>query len=232
MIINYISQNRILIEIIYTLLVIFPCFFVFLKTCKIYRFSHHTGLRYFNLAFLFFTIAFLFRFGTIYYSIYMTADALGTIATTGLIRFILEFLTIIPGIFLLYSMLWKNFEKSNLFSKIRMPFLVTLALIISAIDVYRGSFLFMYVTQIVIFSYASLVSFANYHNSKLSSKNKKNYKKMFFLSMFLFLIVWIVNFIAQYTIDRYPILRIYAYFITVVICYLFLYITHNITRHF
>ncbi len=50
------------IELIFSLLIIVICFFIYFKTNSAFRLTKHKGIRYFRATFLFFGIAYVFRF--------------------------------------------------------------------------------------------------------------------------------------------------------------------------
>jgi hypothetical protein len=217
-------KETLILETFYLFLILIPTLLVYFKTRKIYNFSKYKGIKYYSIAFLFLSLAFLVRY-TVMISKILNND-LQTIQEFNLMTLTMETLLILPGLFLLYSMIWQKFEKSHYSHRHTIPQIVIylIALTIGIIDTILGNFIFMYTSQILIFSIAALISFKKY------LKNKNNFQQIYFISMILFLFVWIINLIAQFTIDTLPILRIYTYLFTTAACFMLLYLTISLTR--
>ena len=63
------------------------------------------------------------------------------------------------------------------------------ALIITIIDLLWNSYYFLFISQIIIFLYASIISYSNFARDKGEHK----FLKFYFLAMILALIAWILN---------------------------------------
>jgi len=59
---NLIDSTRLAVELGYTLIIVFICLLIYLKTKEIYDLTNHKGIYYFRNTFLFFGLAYLFRF--------------------------------------------------------------------------------------------------------------------------------------------------------------------------
>jgi hypothetical protein len=217
-------KEALLLETIYLILLIIPTLFIYLKTRKLYKFSGYKGINYYSKAFLFLSIGFIIRYIVMISKILQ--NNFQTIQEFNIITIIMEFFLIVPGLFLLYSMIWQRFEKSHYSHKFTISQLIIyfIALSIALIDMYLGNFIFMYTSQILIFFIASIISYNKY------LKNKNNFLQLYFISMILFLFIWIINLIAQFTIDIIPILRVYTYLFTTATCFTLLYITINLLK--
>jgi len=173
-------------------------------------------------------IAFVFRYVAMIFKIFIIEDKTGTL-NQNILTFALEFMMVMPVFYLFMSLIWKKFEKrrqqTDLFHKIfqKSNLIYVCALLITSIDFILGNFILMYITQILIFSTTSIITYRNYRRSK------KTISQMFFLSMLMFLFVGIINFIAQYTIDFIPELRIYAYLVTAATSFLLFYIVDKLS---
>ena len=213
----------IIIETIYLLLIVIPSMTVFFRTRSLYRFSSYKGLMYYSSAFLFLSLGFLIRYLIMLSRIF--EGNLDTIKDFGAHTLIMEFFLILPGFFLLYSMIWHRFEKHHYSSRhtIAQLIIYTLAIIIAASDTSIRSFYLMYASQIAVFLIASIISLKKY------LKNKNNFLQLHFIAMIMFLIVWSINLIAQQTIDIIPMMRLYAYLATVAGCMILLHITLKLT---
>lgn len=207
------------IETVYLLLVVFPAFFIFNRTRKLFSFSSYKGIRYISSAFLYLAVGFILRF-----IVMLSKNSLGTIKTFGLLTLLMEFFLIMPGLLLLYSLVWQGFERS-LFSRrsIALVLLHLIAAVIAVADWYLGSLILLYSSQIIAFAVASVLSFQRY------TRKRNNFMQMYFMAMVLFWLVWVINLIAQYTIDMIPAMRLYAYGFTVAGLLMFFYMTIKLT---
>lgn len=214
------------IETIYTLLVIIPSLIIYYKTNKLYEFSKYRGIKYFSNAFLFLSIGFFIRYFIMINNV-LAGYQHQTIQAHSLLLIVMAFFLILPGMFLLYALIWKNFEKKKYSKKpINIPvfFIYATSLILAITDYLMNSLILMYLSQILLFSVASIIAYKKY------KKTKQYFRQFYFISMTLFLIIMIVNFIAQYTINTYPIMRFYAYITTIIAVFIFLYTTNKLIK--
>ena len=187
---EWIIQNRELLRFVYTFLLVAIFFVIVFKTDRLFRLSNHQGIRYFRNAFLFYGIAFVFRYalGSIYFS---NAEWYPAI-----MRSLFEFFIIVAGFFLLYSLIWKRFENSKgshsslLNGRILLFYLF--AFIIVLLDYLWKPYLLLFLSQIVIFFVASVIAYKNYKKSE----KKTNFLKWYFIIMILNLVLWILNFVV------------------------------------
>tara|TARA_Y100000034_G_scaffold134068_1_gene201517 strand:+ start:1991 stop:2659 length:669 start_codon:yes stop_codon:yes gene_type:complete len=178
---GFIAQNKELLRFFYSAIIAIICFIIVVKTDRLFRISFHQGIRYFRNAFLFYGIAFIFR--------YLVAKPIYFISMI----YIFEFFIIMAGFFLLYSLLWKRFEtkpstSSLLNSKIFIFYI--LAIIIASLDLIWGRYTFMFISQIILFGFASLISYKNYINNK-----KHKFRRSYLIVMILSFAAWTLNFI-------------------------------------
>ena len=216
--------ETLILETLYLILIAGPSLYIFFKVQDLHRFSGYKGLYYFSRAFLFLAAGFVFRF-VIMITKYIQGD-LSTIKTFDIMTFLMEWFLIMVGLLLLYTLVWKHFEKKHVAYNWRgFPITVaSIAALIALADILTQNFYFMYISQIIVFGTASVISLSKY------LKKKNNFLQLYFISMILFLIVWIFNFIAQYTIDDFPIMRLYAYLLTVSACLVIMYVVNQLTR--
>lgn len=182
---SWIITNKEVFEIIYALMICLICALIVVKTDRFFRLSLHQGIRYFRNAFLFYGIAFLFKY---FLGIEMASNY------SFAIKIIFEYLIVMAGFFLLYSLVWKKFEfsreeyASSLFNfKITLFHLMTVVIVI--LDYLWQTYFFMFLSQIAIFAYASVISFVNYR--KFGKQHK--FLKFYFASMLLGLAAWLLN---------------------------------------
>lgn len=212
-----------LIETIYMLLLVIPSMIIYLKARNVYKFSNHKGIKYFSDAFKFLAIGFLIRY--IIMIMKLIQNDFSTIKNFDIFTLMMEISLMMTGFLLLYSMTWKRFNHLNIFKKINFPIIsiYVLAFIFAFIDLIIKAFYMMYISQIFVFSIASIISYKNFN------KKKTSIKQLYFISMILFFIVWTINLIAQYTIDIIPTIRLYAYLFTFSGSFIILYVTLKLT---
>ena len=182
---EWLIQNKDSLKIVYAFLIAIICLFIVKRTDKLFRLSEHQGIRYFRNAFLFYAIAFVARylFDPIISGYHYLTNA------------VFEYFLIMAGFFLLYSLIWKKFETikpaySSLFNpRIFTFYLMTLLIVI--FDYIWSTYSFMFLSQLIIFIFATSISFSNYRNN-----SKGKFLKFYFVAMLLSLIAWILNSLA------------------------------------
>ena len=160
--IDLIIENKELLKIFYALAIGFICAIIVLKTDRLFRLSFHQGIRYFRNAFLFYGLAFIIRYfiGVPSLYNYFATDI------SPLIEFVFEYFLIMAGFFLLYSLLWKKIEASghhhtsSLFN-VKIFMFYVMAFVIAILDYLWGTRSFMFFSQIVLFAFASGISYNN-----------------------------------------------------------------------
>lgn len=212
--------NKELLKIIYALVISLICMIIVVKTDKFYKLSFHEGLRYLRNAFFFYGLAFLAR--------YLFGVILPTINYT-IIFPIFEYLIVLAGFFLLYSLTWKKFNPtetghSSLFNSHVIIF-HAMSIIIAVLDTLLGTFNFMFYSQIILFFYASLIAYSNY------SKNpKRKFLKFYFVAMLLELFIWILNLLTATLFSFNRLLLLNIGIINVIFFLLILYGVAKVTK--
>jgi len=205
---NIIIENKEIFKFVYTIIIAFICFIIVMKTHRLFHLSLYQGIRYFRNAFFFYGLASITRLFLL--GIYFPV-----------IKIIFEFFIIMGGFFLLYSLLWKRIETkdsiSSLFNKGVMLFYI-LALIISFLDYLWQTFSFMFISQIILFIFASIVSYNKYRKSEGG-----DFLRLYFIVIILNLIAWTTNFIVAYFLNWYQAGVIGVYVMNMIIFFLFLY---------
>ena len=216
---DWIIGNREIFILLYTILIGIICFGIVLKTDKLFRLSFHQGIRYFRNAFFFYGLGFILRY------------LLGTTPINpSIMKSVFEFFLIMAGFFLLYSLIWKKLEPrksvvSSLFN-IRITLFYGLTLIIVFLDYLWATYCFMFISQIALFIFASIISSINY---KKSTK-KQSFLKLYFVVMLLNLIAWILNFVSATIFNWNRIGIIYVYLLNLIIFLLFFYGVVKVTK--
>lgn len=218
---SWIISNKELLKIFYALVIGLICAVITIKAHRLFRLSEHQGIRYFRNAFFFYGVAFLIRYvaGAVF-----SYFGLSTPST----RFFFEFFLIMGGFFLLYSLIWKNFEKeishSSLFNKSVFTF-YAITLIIVSLDMIWNKYAFMFLSQVLVFTIASFMSYKNY----VKDEGKHEFLKIYFSAMVLSLAAWVMNFILTLWVwHKGVLINIYA--LNVVIFLVFLYGVIKVTQ--
>ena len=227
MIYDFIIQNREILKIFYGLMVVLICLVIVLRTDRLFRISLHQGIRYFRNAFFFFSLAFLIRY-------IMGSNVLVPIIHNNyffIVKVAFEFFLIMAGFFLLYSLLWKKIEvsgesyPSSLFNPVILIFyLFTFSVIF--LDLIWNTYSFMFVSQIILFSFASAISFVNYENNSRRHK----FLKFYFIAMIFSLIAWVLNALAALLFNWNPLFAINISIINLIIFLIFLLGGINVTK--
>jgi hypothetical protein len=214
---SFVAQNRVLFRFLYSVIIAFICLIIVLKTDRLFRISSHQGIRYFRNAFFFYGLAFIFRY------------ILGNPIYFNPMRVVFEFFMIMGGFCLFYSLLWKRFENSKDVSSLfnsRIIIFYILTIIIVALDYLWKGFTFMFISQIILFFFASIISYQNY------KKDGKKYKflKLYFIVMVLNFIAWILNFAFTAFFDWRLRWVANIYIINVLVFLIFLYGVVKLTK--
>lgn len=210
-------NNRILLKLIFTIIIGFICFIIVLRTHKLFKLSEHQGIRYFRNAFFFYGLAFVLRYFI-------------EIISPSVTKLVFEFFLIMAGFFLLYSLMWKKFEterrgkNSSLFNS-RIFLFYTLTIILVCLDYIWQGYCFMFGSQIVLFTYAGIISYINYKKN-----NGRGFTGLYFIVMLLNLIAWAANFIVSIFFGWYKPVVIGIYVLNAIIFLIFLYGVLSLTR--
>jgi hypothetical protein len=222
--IELLKQNMWIVRLLYMLVMGGICAVIVVKTDKLFKMSYHQGIRYFRNAFFFYGLSFIFRY-------LMGADIFsGGNQEKMIVTGIFEFFIISAGFFLLYSLLWKKFERENAFSSslfnLPVGIFYMMAAILAILDVLDGDYKLMVLSQTIIFSCALLVSSLRY-----SQEKKKNvFLKMYLMVMILTLFYWTVNFVVGEYLEWSFLGVVGLHVINVIIFFLFIYSIFRITR--
>jgi hypothetical protein len=212
-----IIQNKEIFKVFYSLIIILISALIVLKAHSLYRLSLHNGLRYFRNAFFFFALAFASR-----YLLRLLFDINSLSHLTFISLYLFEFFLIVGGFFLIYSLLWKKFEPQGVFSSLFSPIITVLyfiALIITTIDLIWDFYYLLFISQIIIFLYASIISYFNFRRDE----GKHKFPRFYFLAMVLALVTWILNFLVATVFNWNLILTINVYIFNSLFFLLFLY---------
>ena len=169
-------------ELAYTLIVLFLCFLIYFKTKEIYDLTKHKGIAYFRNTFLFFGMAYVFRF--VFSLIRMTDRWIDIIyiprhVMMPLMILFTGYFSTMAILYLIYSTIWKRFSSRDFF--IAANILAVLIAVAAAIS--PPVFL---ITQAVLLIIAVLFCIFLRKKAKLSK---------IFLLYFLLFAFWIISLI-------------------------------------
>jgi hypothetical protein len=182
-----INPTELAAELGYTLIVVFLCLMIYFKTREIYDLSKHEGINYFRITFLFFALAYIFRF----LHIFSILERI-TFNTDLLMDFfrIFPFSLILNGYFstlailsLTYSIIWKDIHFKH-------PLLLfnAIAILISCIAFISRSPFLLILAQVVLLIFTIAMACYFYIRSRKFSQ--------LFILYVLFLLFWVVNLFA------------------------------------
>jgi len=218
---EFIIGNREIIKILYALIIVLICFVIVFRADRLFKLSMHKGIRYFRNAFLFYGLGFATRYFLGHFFL----------AHYPLINFVFEYFLIMAGFFLLYSLLWKRIEsseekyKSSLFnSKISLFYLMTF--VITLLDYTWNVYFFMFFSQIILFSFASVISYSNYRKNG----RKHKFPQFYFIAMVLSLTAWVLNAISALWLNWHYGVLINVYLLNMLVFLLFLYGVIRVTK--
>ena len=215
--IEWIIENKELLKFFYAFAIAGICAIIVVKTDRLFGLSLHQGIRYLRNAFLFYGMGFI------------TRTLLGIKSFPySLMNILFESFLIMAGFFLLYSLLWKRFKNSTKSSSLFNPWLIVfylMALVIALIDNLWGTYVLMFFSQIILFSFASIISFKNY----IKNGKKHKFLRFYFAAMILSLAAWTLNSVAALYLWRLRFV-VGVYIINIAIFLLFLYGVLKVTK--
>ncbi|PKL54713.1 MAG: hypothetical protein CVV36_00455 [Candidatus Methanoperedenaceae archaeon HGW-Methanoperedenaceae-1] len=182
---HLIDPTRMLVELSYTLIVVFICFSIYYKTREIYGLTKYEGIKYFRITFIFFGLAFLFRFISIFVML------MGMTFDIEISRYLFRiFPLVFNGYFstmailsLTYSMVWKELQIKHMLIVSNV-----IAIIISGIAFFSRSSYLLIEAQAVLLIFTVIMALFAYSRSKKISQ--------IFILYVLFFLFWIVNLLA------------------------------------
>ncbi|MGD9276397.1 MAG: hypothetical protein PVJ67_04440 [Candidatus Pacearchaeota archaeon] len=222
-----ILANKEIFKIAYALVIGFVCAFIVFRTDRLFHLSFHNGIRYFRNAFFFYGIAFFVRY---ILGAPILIDFVGG-KYSSLVNFVFEFFLVMAGFFLLYSLLWKRIEKENedhytsLLNR-RIFLFYVMSAIIAVLDFLWATYSVMFVSQVALFFFASLISYNNY----IKKGGKRRFLKFYFLAMVLSFLAWLGNTFAALYFNWDKNIIVGVYLSNIIIFLLFLYGVVKITR--
>ena len=170
------------IELIYTFIIVFLCVFVYFRTRDLYGLTKHTGIGYFRNAFLFFALAYFFRF------IFILFKFSGLVFNFNMLKgflwplnlLLIGYLGTMAIFSLMSSTIWKEFKIKHF----------TLLTHIVAIIVALFSF-FTLSIYVILFSHLALILFTLII-SYLNPRKRGRFTNLFVIYLLVF-VFWLIN---------------------------------------
>ncbi len=224
---DWLIANKEWLKIIYALIILAICSIIGVRTNRLFKLSLHQGIRYFRNAFLFYGVGFFSRYFLLALASHYHEKIFALFS-----RFLFEFFMIMAGFFLLYSLVWRKFEKegratkSSLFN-LGVLFFYFITLILVLLDLIWNFYYFMFFSQVILFFFASCLSCKNY----LAKGKERGFLKFYFIAMLLGLIAWSLNAAVVLFFNYNQKIVIDIYLANLVFFFLFLYGIIKTTFH-
>lgn len=182
---HLIDPTRLVVEIGYTLIIVFLCFSIYYKTRDLYDLTKYEGIKYFRITFLFFGLAFLFRFISVFVMV------MGMTFDIEISRYLFRiFPLVFNGYFstmgilsLTYSMIWKELQIKHIIIVSN-----AIAIIISGIAFFSRSMDLLIEAQAVLLIFTIIMAIYFYSRSRKISQ--------LYILYVLFFLFWLVNQLA------------------------------------
>jgi len=202
----------------------FICLAIVLRTDRFYRLSLHQGIRYFRNAFLFYGVGFIVR-----YLFGVVSDL--ELDYAFFLKIAFEYLFVMAGFFLLYSLIWKKIESSkveyssSLFNGKILVFHI-MAVVIAVMDNLWQTYSFMFISEIFIFLFVSILAYINFNNDK----GKHRFPGFYFFITLIDLAGWVLNFLAESYLHWDHQVLIFVGIVDVIFFMFFLYGVRRVTK--
>ena len=209
------------VELIYSFVIVVCSLMVYYATKEMYELSSYKGIKYFRQAFLFFAIAYFFRYFIQFFLFFLNLrDILefSPIYIGWFSLFIFLFSSSMAVFYLLYSVMWKKWNHS----RSRIILFNLLAIIIAIIG---ATFREMEVSLMLNFILLIFVSFILFIAHK-DSKNKQKGKNLLAIYLLLF-VFWVLN-VIEILIPRF--LQMYNLVIYLASIALFMIILYKVLK--
>jgi hypothetical protein len=173
-------------ELLYSFIIIFCSLMIYFKTKEAYELSSYKGIKYFRQAFLFFAIAYFFRYSILFFLMLFKINTImeispGFVGVISLFGFM--YASSMAVFYLLYSMMWKKWNHS----KTTIYLLNMIALVIALISIlFRGNLMYLTINVLLLIFILFVLFFA------YTDREKKKGKNLFVIYILLF-IFWILN---------------------------------------
>jgi hypothetical protein len=205
----------ILIELIYSLIIIASSLIIYFSTKEIYELSNHKGIKYFRIAFLFFALAYIFRFSIKFIIatfnlpriLHIHPPVFGLFAL-----FVFMYASTMAMFYLLNSVIWKRSNKY-----LTLPTFHITAMVVALISIFTQNVIILLFVQAAVFLFIAVESYLNYKKS-----DKKSISRLYTVYGLLF-VFWILNILDVLVPNFLRFLQLTIYAASVVVMILILY---------
>jgi hypothetical protein len=209
------------IELVYSFIIIICSLMIYFATKEMDKLTSYKGIKYFRLAFLFFALAYFFRYFIQFFLFSFNLNGILEFSPMffGAIQLLIFlYFSSMAIFFLLYSVMWKKWNHS----KLTIVLFNIFALIIAFASIFfRGIFVYLTI-NIILLLVVLFILFIAHKNSKKKSKSGSPFIIYLLLSIF-----WILN-ITNILIPRF--LSIYQLLVYLVSVLLFMLILYKVLR--
>jgi hypothetical protein len=214
--INQIMQASLGIEVIYSFVIILCALLIYFGTKELYNLSSHKGIKYFRLAFLFFAISYFFRSLIKFVMLVFAPRQIMNFSPMlfgPISLFFFMYFSSMAVFYLLYSVLWKNFEEN----KNKIYLFHALATAISILSLLFNGLLSYLILNLFLLIFITIVFFISHRDVK---KKKKSNLYAIYVLLFIF---WILNLLDILIPNIFQTFQIIIYLASITIFLLILY---------
>jgi hypothetical protein len=175
------DPNFVILELIFSTIVIILTLLIYFRTREMYVLTKHKGIRYFRNSFLFFGLAFFFRFAFHLFmmsriiNMHLAREIIAPVSLT-----ITSYLSTMAIFYLVLSTLWK-YTKSNSLLYTAHAFA---AVIVVLVGFFRTPGI-LGIAQLVLLVFATVLSY-------FSHRKSKKHSPLFIIYILLF-VIWVAN---------------------------------------
>jgi hypothetical protein len=208
-------------ELIYSFVIIICSLMIYFATKEMYELSSYNGIKYFRQAFLFFAVAYFFRYFIMFVLLIFNLRDILEFSPQylgGISLLIFLYSSSMAIFYLLYSVMWKRWSHD----KIRIYLFNLAAVFIALIGTVFRSFLTDLILNLVLFIFIIIVLYFAYKDS-----NKKYKGKSLFIIYLLLFIFWVLN-IIDVLLPRF--LELYRLIIYVISIFIFMIILYKVLK--
>lgn len=195
-------------ELVYFLIIFLLCLLIFFKTREIYGLTKHKGIKYFRNAFIFFGIAYFFRFLSLLMVFFIEPPIMMPRYGLRLGYFFITYLGTVAVLSLIYSSLWKRL-KDNIWDFAMHAFAIVVAVLTWF---FRTPQAVIYV-QMLLFGFLLGAGYLTH----VERKKKRSMASNLYVIYVLLMIFWIINLFALSEHFINPYLKIPLYILSTVI---------------
>lgn len=206
-------------ELIYSFVIILCSLMIYYSTKEMYELSSYKGIKYFRLSFLFFAIAYFFRYFIMFILGFLNIDQLFSPKLAySLSMIVFLYSSCMAIFFLLHSVMWKKWGDNkllfNLFNFI--------AIIISAVAISFRRIEIPLMVNILFFVFVSVILFVAYNDSKNKQKGKN------LIAIYLMLFVFFFLNIVETLIPKF--LQMYKLGVYIISIFIFMLILYKVIK--